>query len=541
MDNYFNLDTLQKTMEEPLAKRVLLIYNLLNPIQAIDNKYEPEILQLHQEYTSSFIEKLKQVNSWDTYIQFINNEMIQEEQTRLKICKIMHPSSRKAKGLTPYLDAQIENISNLWGTALSYLFQSEYTLVQIKDKMISDEDLTIGEQSNLSQLNNFTEQFYLGCEWAIADNIKVADSISNSIPNSSVSFESFIHDNGFDFIRYPLVHQDKKDVFLSYLNYCSNILSEEYNISKNKLGFNQNGLELCTTNSPAYYMPTTKCISLRLDMINAFFHEHFHALDHQILLGIDLKQVEAMFNRGSIDYSLASEINIFNPASITDSAAKNILLEFNSVSKNLISQRNEKNEITNYTTEEQDQRKKKILTMTQRFLEEIYSKLELDPTPFTPVIQDIIKDFSSISKTIEFEYAMDEKLSTLVNEKFQNKHKNYYVEMTQRIHKLYNNMNEKTLFYNFSLISDNGKPSYFATIPEMLARTAESYFFTKYPNTNITPPEWWENNSYLFYPQDEEKKMIYDQFQNIVKSIKENSTAFEANLGKKNVKKSYQL
>ena len=41
MDNYFNLDTLQKTMEEPLAKRVLLIYNLLNPIQAIDNKYEP--------------------------------------------------------------------------------------------------------------------------------------------------------------------------------------------------------------------------------------------------------------------------------------------------------------------------------------------------------------------------------------------------------------------------------------------------------------------------------------------------------------------
>lgn len=545
MDNYFNLENLKnEDIPEDLAKRVVLIYNLLNPMRALDVKYEKEILPIHNEFTASLVNQLKEVKTWQDYSDFMDEQMVSEERSRLKICAIMHPSKRKEKGLPAYNEAQIENVSNMWGTALRYLLQSEYSFIKLKMQDLENfTKLSVGDSANLVGLNSFTENFYAGCDWAIADNEKVAKNIESTMDiKTDYSFQQFVDECGFDFIRYPIIHDNTKSIFLSYLDICSDIMTKEYGISKTKLGFNQNGLELCTTNSPAYYMPSTKAISLRLDMINAFYHEHFHALDHQVLLGIDTKQIDSMFGvRGSMEYSLASEIKIIDPSKITDSASKNILLDFNKSSQSFVAALDENNKEVVFSEQEQQERKEKIVSMTKRFLEEIYQKLELDSTPFTPVIEDIMKDFVEIKSSSDFEDTMDKKLSTLVGEKFEEKHKNHYVLMTQRIHNLYNKINNKTLYYNFSLINDGGKEKYFATKPEMLARSAESFFFQKYPKTNITPPEWWENNSYLFYPQGEEKDLIYKNFTNVINSIKANSAAFEDSLGKKNIKKTYRL
>lgn len=548
MDNYFKLDNLLKNeIDEDVAKRVELIYSLLTPMRAIDKKYEPEILEIHNKFNEQLINKLKEVKDWPSYSDFLEEQMIVEERMSLSIMRIMHPTQRKSRGLSAYSEDQIGNLSNMWGTALEYLLKSEYSFIKLKmqdrENFLS---MSVGDSANLQGLNNFTNNFYAGCQWAISDNDKVADNIKTSIEvEQEYSFDKFVDDTGFDFVRYPLVHDNNKAYFLSYLNHCSDIMSAEYGISKKRLGFGQNGLELCTTNSPAYYMPSTKAISLRLDMINAFYHEHFHALDHQVLLGIDTKQVDSMFGskRGGMEYSLASEIKIVAPEKISESASKNILLSFNKSSQNIVAALDEENKVIAFTPEEQEERKAKVVSMTKRFLEEIYGKLQLEAAPFTPVIESIMKDFVGIAKTTEFEESMDKKLSTLVNDKFLEKHKNYYVMMTQRIHLMYSKMsnNHKTLYYNFSLVSDGGKENYFATKPELLARAAESYFFEKYPKTNVTPPESWENNSYIFYPQGEEKELINRNFEQIVSCIKNNSAAFEENLGKQNIKKIYRL
>jgi len=246
--------------------------------------------------------------------------------------------------------------------------------------------------------------------------------------------------------------------------------------------------------------------------------------------------------RGEAAYSLASEIKLLKPEEIEENASKQILLGFNTASQDMIVKKDESDKEVPFSEEEQNARKEKIFSMTKRFLQEIYKKLNLDAKDFEPTIEEIMQEFKNTPKTIEFEKIVETKINSLTNEQFTTAHANYYSMMTSRIHYLYNHINNHTLYYNFSLINDNNKKGgYFASKPEMLARSAECYFFDKYPETNITPPEWWENNSYLFYPQDEEKQMIIDIFSKTVASISQNSLAFEANLGRKNVKKQYRL
>lgn len=544
MDAYFNLENLQTTVpDEQLAKRLKLAYDLMAPMRAIASKYDPEVLALHNRYNEQFVGGLKSIKDWYDYDNFLQDQLVEEEKSRLAICALMHPTERKKQNLPAYAKAQIDNVSNIWGDALAHLLQSEIHYASLRVKHIDDySNFSVGDEANLKGLEGFLEKFSAGCDWAVEDNVKVAKAIAQKFEVRESSFEDFVEHNGFDFVRYPYRHDSEKNEFLSYLDVCCTNMAAEYGISRTKLGFGQNGLELSTTNQPAFYMPSTKCISLRLDMINAFYHEHFHALDHQILLGIDLEKIKKMYGgRGSLQFNLASDIKLLEPEEIEDGAAKNILLEFNRLNQNIVAQKDEEGKEVVLTEQEQDVRKAHIVVMTERFLQEIYQKLELEPEKFNPTIKEIMVSFSELKKTPEFEKVVEEKLKGLIDEKFKESHVNYYAMMTSRIHHLYNHINNKTLYYNFSLISDNGRENYFATKPEMLARSAESYFFDKFPETNITPPEWWENNSYLFYPQNEEKEAIVKSFKEAVGVISANSAAFEENLGKKNVKKAYKL
>lgn len=545
MDNYFTTKSLiDASIEEALAKRITLTYDLMTPMRAIAKKYEPEILELHNSYNAQFVEGLKKIKNWYDYEQFLSNQLIEEEKARLKVCAIMHPHKRKQAGKEAYHIAQIENLSNIWGGSLNHLLQSEvhYSKLMVK-QLDTVEELSVGDLSNLKGLDGFLEKFYAGCEWAVTDNEKIAGILEEKFPaKKKETFESFIDDNGFDFVRFPYKHENKKEAFLSYLDVCCENMTNEYGISRKRLGFGQNGLELCTTSDPAFYMPSTKAINLRLDMINAFYHEHFHALDHQILLGIDLQKVGEMYgSRGALEFNLASDIKLLEPEKIEDNASKEVLLGFNAASQEMVASLDDKKKEVVLTEEEQAARKEKIFTMTKRFLQEIYKKLELKAEHFDPTIDEIMQDFKVTEKTPVFEKLVEKKLLALVKDDFKESHANYYSMMTSRIHFLYNHMNNKTLYYNFSLINDGGKEGYFASKPEMLARSAESYFFNKFPETNITPPEWWENNSYLFYPQDEEKEKIINIFSETVGAIKKNISAFEENLGKLNIKKAYKL
>ncbi len=546
MDNYFTTKSLvASSIEEALAKRISLTYDLMTPMRAIAKKYEPEILELHNNYNEQFIQGLKGIKNWHDYEIFLSNQLIEEEKARLRVCAIMHPTKRKQAGKEAYNVSQIENLSNIWGATLTHLLQSEVRYSQLKVKQLDTvEDLSVGDESNIQGLNGFLEKFYAGCEWAVDDNNKIASILEKKFPpKKKETFENFIEDNGFDFVRFPYKHEEQKEAFLSYLDVCCENMTNEYGISRTRLGFGQNGLELCTTSDPAFYMPSTKAINLRLDMINAFYHEHFHALDHQILLGIDLQKVSEMYgSRGALEFNLASDIKLLAPEKIEDNASKEVLLEFNAASQNMVASLDAAQKEIVLSDEEQQARREKIFTMTKRFLQEIYKKLELKAEDFDPTIDEIMESFKTTEKTPAFEKIVEAKLLALVKDDFKASHANYYSMMTSRIHFLYNHMNNKTLYYNFSFINDGNKQGgYFASKPEMLARSAESYFFNKFPETNITPPEWWENNSYLFYPQDEEKQRIIEIFSDTVGAIKKNISAFEENLGKLNVKKAYKL
>lgn len=547
MDKYFDIENLNKICtDESLAKRLYLAYNLLSPVRATSDDYPKDVVNIHENYTSQFIESLKQVTNWQEYDNFLNSQRILEEQTRLKICAILHPQERRKQAKEIISSERIYNVSDLWGSPLQHFLSSDFKFTNLKMKMQNDPSaFSMGDEQNLKALNDFVESFVAGINWAKDDNNKVASEISKQT-NFSVTpqtYEGFIASCGFDYIRYPIVHEDQKDSFISYLQECAELISKEYSIEKSKIGFVHNGLELHTTQDPAFYVPSTKAISLRLDMINAFYHEHFHALDHQVMLGIDLDKIKKMYGiRGSVNTSLASDIKLLEPEEIEDSANKSILLGFNSASDKMITASLPEDKESAEYKDLQEKRKQLIPEMCERFLREIYQKLELDPAPFEPVIQEIMKSFTSIEKSPEFEKVVAQQLKTLTDEKFKESHANYYTIMSSRIHFLYNHLDDKTLFYNFSLINDNyNKKGYFSSKPEMLARAAETYFFQKYPHTQMTPPEWWDSNSYLFYPQKEEKELIAGVFKDTIEHIKNNAQAFVSSIAKKNIKKSFRL
>lgn len=519
---------------ESLAKRIELIYRLMSPMIALnEDKYGKEIMDIHNKYNEQFLEELMNIKSYDDYDNFLYNQENNEEQCSLAIKKIMNPMERRKKGLNEFLPEQISNISDIWGTALTHFFTEELKFFKVKSKSVDDfSSLTMNELNLLKSSEEFVDTFSKGVIWAVKDNEKVAKEIEKTNINiRDIKPEDFIKDTGFDYLRFPNVHKKDQHIFLSYLDHCCDIASAEYGISKNKLGFNQNGIQLCTTNNPAYYVPSTKEISLRLDMINAFFHEHFHALDHQVLLSLKKDDVENVFNAEYIEYNLASDLEI-NLNQIKDGSAKNMLTQFAKSIKKIKLNVDEEGKEKDYSEEEQEIRKKHLKGMLERLIREIPEKLKIPSEPFEPAIKNILESFDKETNPSVFGEHVDDELNKLVNPKnFKQTHKNGYVLYATNIHRLKTNMNNYTLFFNLSFIYDNNKVSYFATLPEMLARSAESFFFDKYPVTNITPPEWWENNTMLVYPQNEEKNIIINAFEDVVKSIKENINSFESNMG----------
>lgn len=559
--NNFTDEKLKKLKcSDDIKKRIQLNFWLMSPMQAVSDKYPKEVLELHNKFNEQFIKSLLKVRSVLDYKLFIEEQKLRAEQSENKIAAVLHPQKRREQGLEPLEEADIYNVCNILGEPLKDLFKMDLIWANISLKTENDLfNVSVGDQSNFKAASEYFDKFYKGCKWAIEDNNKVANNLSKY--NTNKNFDDFIKDNGFTYIRYPNIHLEQKQGFLGYLYKCSEIIAKTYGLSQNMVGFKQDGLELFTTkSSEAYYVPSLKNINLRLDMINAFFHEHFHSLDHQIMININLDEIKNMYGRrGELKFSLASELKLVEPEKITDSPSKEILMNFNSITDKLISEKE-------YSQEEQEQRKDNILKAVQRFLEEIPQKLNMDKSIFEPTINDILIDFTNIDINNKFELEMENKLLKLTQEYLLEQHENYlidnpdmthidppstpfkasyanyYVSMVKKIHALYNNMNNNTLFYNYSFINDNNrKGGYFASKPEMLARTAESYFFNKYPELNITPPEWWENNSYLFYPQNEELKMVADIFEKTADAIKVNSNAFEKNIGKENKKKIYML
>lgn len=565
--DFYTGDKIKKLKcDSEIKKRMELIYWLTCPIVSVCEDIGQDVLDIHNKFNEQMLKSLSKVRNWIDYEVFLKEQNIRAEQSAIKVAEILHPQKRREQGKETVNELSLMNYCNLLGEPLIDLFRMESIFVNLHNKNLTDPyDMSVGDHSNYKQSKDYFESFYKGCQWAIEDNNKVADSLNYE---KQQDFKDFINENGFTYLRYPNIHLKQKDKFLSYLQECSQIISNTYGISQDNVGFKQNGLELFTTkSSEAYYVPSLNTINLRMDMINAYFHEHFHSLDHQIFHNIDLEEVKNMFGRrGQLKFSLASEVNMIDPEKITDGPSKEIMIEFNKITEKLIHNLDSNNEEIPYLPENQEIRKAHILEDVEKFLNEIHSKLKISAEPFKPIIKDIMIAFKELEKpndlmklmeeklfpltienlTEEYEEKLKEDINMLGQEKpdtpFKQAHANYYISMCGKIKTLYNKMNDKTLFFNYSFINDNSKKGgYFASKPEMLARTAETYFFNKFPHLNITPPEWWEANSYLFYPQNEEVNLVCKVFEETANVVKQNSSAFEKELGKHNKVKIYKL
>lgn len=522
MDMYFNLEEMKKKgMNEEVAKSVILLYSFYSPIQALNKKFDPAIKQAHENFNNWFVDSLKKIENRKQLRLFVRETLpLKAEETSIEVAKYTTTKYIRDNKLSNLSAEEVHCIREILGRPLEHLLKY---LAQNENYLEKKEQANVmmGDDENIEKLNKLMKDFWNGCEWAKDDNNKIATQIREVLRKDKfddISYQDFVDNNAFNYVRFPLFYENYKNEFLSYINRGCDILSKEYGVDRNNIGMNTIALELFTTYDTAMFIPYYKNIYLRLDYITAFLHEYTHALDHVAAIAT-LKPENAW---------MVTEWRPIKEDYDNSHALTKKILDFVRDIKTVNAYSEEKNI---------EEFREKLASITARFLLDIPKQLEEDPEKFKDSFEKIMDKFKTSESKKEFEKFMTDELKNHLAEHFKVSNINFYVEITKQMQGLYQKPNNFSLYYNLSQYNDFFQ-KYFSSNVEMFARIMENHFFRKYDDALI--PSERDVQSHIFYPQPEEYDLLKPQIESLLSVFRENS-ALVQNKENLKAKVSYKL